>query len=234
MKNIEKSRGFTVVEIVLVIVVIGLLGYISYTAWRAMDKKADSQTSQTDTDKKDEKQAATDPYMGWKEYCSSAGGYCLKYPSDWTLSEEETPDPAIKAARFTPSDDEFTVQYNPFLSGIGGAVEPGTAFFTTFSLTKLSGVNGLNIAQGVYINKSVSTQYSPMWFIVRDADVDTYGLKEGETSDVGFFVPRLADTQTFGIRTNKLFTSTAEAKEWFKGKNLETTKLIFESFSVKN
>lgn len=230
--NSKQTNGFTIVEIVLIIAVLGLLGYIGYTAWQTASKKTDSQTTQT-TGQKEEKKTIADPYAGWKEYCSAAGGYCVKYPTDWVLSEEGTPDPAINAARFTPPAGDFTIQYNPFLDGIGGMAEPGTSLFTTLSVEKTPEVGGKNVVRGIHEDKSPGYEhFKPQVFVASDEDIATYKLHVGETTDVGFFVPRLAVSQVLSIQHGNKFTSRDEAKKWLNNtQNIDTAELILKSVS---
>jgi prepilin-type N-terminal cleavage/methylation domain-containing protein len=86
------QKGFSVVEVVIVLVVVGLIGGVGFMVYKNHNKKAVTNSAATTTSTKPtttETKPATkaDPYAGWKSFTSNAGGFSLKYPADWTITD---------------------------------------------------------------------------------------------------------------------------------------------------
>jgi predicted negative regulator of RcsB-dependent stress response len=72
----KNQKGFGVVEGLLILVIVGILGFTGWYVWHSKQatyktySNAANSASSTDSTAKQKK---TDPYAGWKQYCSDFG-----------------------------------------------------------------------------------------------------------------------------------------------------------------
>jgi hypothetical protein len=158
-----------------------------------------------------------DPYAGWLTYCSTSGGICFKYPSDWTLAKSTDPTSGTDRATVTNRAHDVVVVYTAYIYGIGGVCPPNTCFFTTDALTSLS--SGFKLVKGVFTNGG---PFLPMYFVASADTVQQYKLQVNQNVDVGFFAG-LFDSPLNRSKQEELrvapnpdngFASRAEAEAW--------------------
>jgi len=82
----NNNKGFTLVEVLLLIVVLILVGGIGYLGYKQVNKKSKTSTSST-TAATTAKNAAVDPYAGWKTGVLENEQITFKYPADWLLDD---------------------------------------------------------------------------------------------------------------------------------------------------
>jgi hypothetical protein len=84
------NKGFTLVEALLIVLVVAVIGFGGYYVWQNQRKDDTTKANSTSSTSPNSvtKSGSTDPYQGWKSYCSSLGGLCIKYPSSWTYAQD--------------------------------------------------------------------------------------------------------------------------------------------------
>jgi Tfp pilus assembly protein PilE len=152
MKKISKNqKGFSVVEAVLMLVIVVLIAVIGYMVYKNGNKTKTSssnttvKTTQSSTSKST---TATNPYAGWKQYCSSYEKSCFKYPSTWTFTNSctsSTPcDGSDNVGVTSPSNSQ--IGFTSAITGRGGDCANNIDSFVT-SVTPLPSVKGLYLVQ---------------------------------------------------------------------------------------
>lgn len=233
----RNNQGFSALETILLLVVVGVIGFLGWFVWQMNHNKKSTDTTKPKA-LQTNKPAAADPYAGWKQYCSTEAGYCLKYPSNWTVSEEDSNMPGYKNAAITAPDGGIKVSYNPNLSGIGGGC-PTNCYFTTTAITPIATAPTTNILQGVSSNDDTGGYY-PLWTVISDKGIADYKLKVGEKTNVGFFIADFShptknssNVQTLSVRTtgdNTQKTMT-DANAWFSDADVKTAAKILGSLT---
>ena len=87
MKKLKNQTGsaHVVIIIILIAAVLGLLGFVF---WQNFAKPKDNAASSAATSTTAKTTApTTDPYATWLTYTSNRGGFNIKYPSDWKISD---------------------------------------------------------------------------------------------------------------------------------------------------
>ena len=238
----RNQQGFSIVELLLVLILLSVVGGIGYVVYTGHHKTVTANTApapaaHTTTT------ARVDPYAGWQQYCSTPGGLCFKYPTNWKLASAETPDPTITGATLTSPSGNVTVQYVPVISGIGGDCNPNTCFFNALSITKPSGNNtgNLKLVKGIFTNKS-STAILANYFVSSDDIIANAKLAVGQNVDVGYFVDALTNPKGTGSGTEFLqvkptqdngFNTTAEATAWLSQPEVITGGQILASVTIQ-
>lgn len=70
------------------------------------------------------KATTTDPYAGWKEYCSQQEKSCFKYPSDWMTKDTGALGDSNGDGIQLTSPAGTVVRFQSSVSGIGGGCDP--------------------------------------------------------------------------------------------------------------
>ena len=90
LRNNEK--GFGAVEGLLIVVIVVLIGVVGWFVYKNHNKTTNNTTTSNTATTAPTKTASTpqsvDPYAGWKTYTSPDEKFTLKYPTDWTVSNE--------------------------------------------------------------------------------------------------------------------------------------------------
>ena len=87
MKKLNNQTGsaHVIIIIILIAAVLGLLGFVF---WQNFAKPKDNAASSAATSTTVKTTAPiTDPYATWLTYTSNRGGFNIKYPSDWKISD---------------------------------------------------------------------------------------------------------------------------------------------------
>ncbi len=83
------QSGFTIVEVVIVVLVIATVGLVGLSAWRSRhNKNSGNNVSVTSSSSSSTSGKTTDVYAGWQTFKSSIGGFSVKYPSSWNVTEQ--------------------------------------------------------------------------------------------------------------------------------------------------
>ena len=99
MKKLNKNeQGFSAVEIVLVVVIVVLIGVVGYMVYKNHHKSKTADSATTSSSVKPPSTIKTsnatkqpvDPYAGWKSYTLQYEKLTLRYPSNWTVSDQST------------------------------------------------------------------------------------------------------------------------------------------------
>ncbi len=113
------QKGFSAVELVIILVIliaIGAAGWLVYQHnHKAKATSPISTPSTTRTSSNTKKTVATqpNPYQGWLSYCSSVGGLCVKYPSNWKLADVSNQGSNPEEEDITSPSGDVKVVYQP-------------------------------------------------------------------------------------------------------------------------
>ena len=176
------------------------------------------------------KTAVTDPYAGWKTYCDSVNKECLKYPSDWTFSDNSINQGGrqITDITLTPAKEDATVEYtNTYIK------DGGTDKFVPYILTDLKPVNSnLKIVGGYF----VTTPNNPFITLVDSSLLKSSPLTLNQPSDFTV-APRYSNQNAadkygsgnFQVSGLKI-TTAAQSQAWFNSTDAKQAVLILQSF----
>jgi hypothetical protein len=113
------QRGFGVVETLMLLVIIVLIGAAGWLVLKNHSKTVKSSNAQTTQSASTQSSAGPNQsqYAGWKSFCSSYGGLCLKYPVSWKLSQATSAPGASASGQevntITSPSTNVTVTYRP-------------------------------------------------------------------------------------------------------------------------
>lgn len=250
--NNKNQLGFNVVEGVIIVLVIAIVGFIGWRLYSQPSNKTNDATSISQNTSQTPKPtisspssgtaAPINPYIGWKAYCSTMGGLCLQYPTDWqekdTISQtSETTYTDI--ATITSPSGALAVVYNPFVSGVGGGCPDATCFFQTDSIdqTYIPNSIGLKVYKGVWTN---SSSIVPSYFISSDKQMSNYNLKLNKKVDVHFFYTMFTSAkdnksiEAISVRNipDSSYSSVSDAEAWFNKPEVITAGKILSSLTI--
>lgn len=228
----SQNRGFGAIGLILLVGVVAIIAGIG--VWVAFDYN--HQAIEMNAEGATHSSLNTRPtaaYAGWQTYCSTGGGICFKYPSDWTLAKSADPTGA-DLATVTNAAQDVQVAYTADVTGLGGHCNVNTCFFDADSLSSLS--TGFKVVKGVYTNKGTDTTITG-YFVASDDKLQQYKLQVNQNVDVGYFV-ELFDSPLDSSRSEQLhvkpvpengFASAADAEAWLAKPDVVTAGKIIGS-----
>ncbi len=257
----NNQEGFSAVEVVLVVVIVALIGVVGWLVYNHHKTTTVSTVSANSTKPTTSTNATTtptqpaSPYAGWQSFCSSYGGLCIKYPSNWklkTTSEAASTTINTQEADITSPSGNVTVEYQPYCTQLSAppsgiwtdnilSVTSPTStsdFKIVKSVSSYQGNNSSNISESLYLtSNSVIQQYG--------ISVGTHTNTTGNTDEAvaGFFAnakssaPSNLQCLNVGSLKNSTggnylnFSSAADAKAWFSNSEAVTAKQILSSTS---
>ena len=251
----NNESGFGVVEAALVLVVLILLGVSGWAIYRQQHKAtpAVKTTRTTSTAKAAVPRAPevpTNPYAGWKSYCSSYGGLCFKYPASWVF-EKKTYAPGTAPSQevdtiSSPSGDTV-VTYDPQSFAPFG--ESVTVHVVSVKSAPADGLEVVGLVQEV--SSGGSTQFDADYFVTAKSHAyacsphtpfapgaviksscepggGLYGFENPNT-------PSFKGYQTLDVSQKNAgqgtFDNLAEAQAWFDSSEIQTAGKILGSVS---
>jgi hypothetical protein len=116
----KNQKGFGAVEGLLILVIVGLIGFVGWYVWHSKNNankaltNAGVSSSATIT--------KTNPYAGWKQYCSNQEKSCFKYPLRWETKYIGAVDPSGDGIQLT-SPAGTVLWFQSAVSGLGGACD---------------------------------------------------------------------------------------------------------------
>lgn len=93
----RNENGFSLIESLLVLIIIGLIAFVGWYVWQSKHKTDKLLTTPSSSvtapvKKSKTKSSAADKYAGWKTYTLKYEKASIKYPADWTISEQSSSD----------------------------------------------------------------------------------------------------------------------------------------------
>jgi hypothetical protein len=240
------NKGFAPLLLLVAVVAVLVVGGGVYVY--RQNHKAKASVSTTGTVSKTAPRAGTkstatsDPYAGWKQYCSTYGGVCFKYPADWTTSEGQTSIADVSSLTVTSPTGKVKVEYSPADQGIGGACDPTECFFNTLSLDKplASNASNLEIVRGMSSDTSTNT-IVPFYYVTSSSQVTTQGLIVGKNVGTGLLGTEFPNPKVeSGIEhiqvwdtANTSYTSASDAQSWFSNAEVVTAGKILSTVTYQ-
>jgi cytoskeletal protein RodZ len=250
LKN--NQTGFGAIEILMLVVIVILIGAAGWIVLKDQNKaqtikknsKVSSSTNGSNSNGPNQKQ-----YNGWQSFCSSYGGLCLKYPSNWKFSQATyTPGQSSTGqevnAISSPSTN-VTVSYMP------SAQVSGTRRQEVIKVVGLTATNISNIEVVKLIDQlSGPTQYAVEDYVSLTSAAHTLNNTDlpftlGATINATFEPPYhqftnpqrpsdigqqlLAITVNNGNAGNNLFNTNADAQAWLNSSEVQTAGQILDS-----
>jgi len=246
-RNSLNTKGFGLVAILMIVVALVVVGGSGAYVYHRDHKSKSSAVSDSSTTTKTSTHtstttAATDPYAGWNQYCSSYGHLCFKYPTNWTTSQGETYLPDQNSLSITSPSGSVRIDYSPADQGIGGACDPAVCFFDTLSFTSPTGSNtgSLKIVEGIFNDKDTSA-ILPFYYVSTSAQISQQGLISGQNVGTGFLYTEFPNPSGSGIEhlqvrdadNNKTYASLDQAKAWFSNSEVTTAGKVLSSVELK-
>lgn|GEM_PF-2524796 len=250
----DNQKGFGALEVLMLLVIIILIGAAGWLVHKNQDKSH----SQDKTDKSLKANTSgqvlsgsapsSSLYNGWLSFCSSYGGLCLKYPTNWKLTQvANAPGTSANGQEvdtITSPSGSVKVLYMPS-AAVSGARRPET--INVISDTKTS-VSNLGVFQ--LIDQLSSSQFAVENFVtlttashaLNSADsVFSKGATISNTADPPyhqFTNPErpgdigqqlLAITGSSGDPAGNLFASSSAAQAWLSSAEVQTATQILSS-----
>jgi hypothetical protein len=224
MRHISlNNKGFAplllLVGVVAVLVVGGGGVYVYHQNHKAKAPVSSSTStgSKTTSTTSTKSTAASDPYAGWKQYCSAQEKSCFKYPADWTTKNVGAVDPAGDGIQLT-SPGGTVIWFQSAVSGLGGACQPGTP--------------------DVYIQKVIAEPHVSNLYVVESGTQSTtnhIGLVNGTNGKA----PQTGDTSSCISATTFTSEHDPSVYAWLesngvdnlKAADLSTAELVLESYT---
>ena len=259
LKN--NQQGFSAVEVVLVVIIIALIGTVGWLVYKNHHKSTTASTASTTTVPTTSTKSTTtttqpvNPYAGWQSFCSSYGGLCLKYPSNWTLkttSEAASTTINTQEADITSPSGNVTVEYQPYCTQLS-APPAGTWTDNVLSVTSPTSTSDFKVVKAVSSYQgSSSSNISESLYLTSNSVIQQYGITVGShtntTGDTdeaaaGFFAnskssdPSNLQCMNVGSLKNSTggnylnFSSTSAAQAWFSNSEAVTANQILSSVS---
>jgi len=189
MKSIKKNQfGFGAVEVLLVLVIVAIIGAVGWYVWHSRNSgtSAASTTTATTPVATTTKPKTVDPYAGWKTATSPRAKFTIKYPSNWTYSEQLGDKDGVE--HITIDSSHFHITIDSFIGNHGGTDATGatanatcvdcTATNSSKSFT-VSGLGKVNLDNVIYTLDSGKGNA----LILRLAD-GTYGLLSPKATNI--------------------------------------------------
>jgi Tfp pilus assembly protein PilE len=242
MKRTKNETGFTIIEallVVLILVVIGAVGYMVYhndhntnSTNNTVSKSATSSSKST---------TATNPYAGWRQFCSSSGGLCLKYPSNWKLSGSDS-----NGYTITSPSGTTAVNYLPKgtpddgMYGYENATDCPSSILSVKPLT--TNASNLDIVQAITnctANVNDVTSSTPSSSVIPALSVASQGIKAGSTDSNSLNITLVNNNTTSTARqllylsnlSGATYVTSSAAQQWFSNIDVQTANKILSSTS---
>jgi len=244
----NEESGFSVVEVMIVLLLLVLIGAGGWLVYKGNHKT--TTTSHT-----------ANLYTGWRSFCSSYGGLCLRYPSDWTLSTKVegvapasniAPQPTTKEANITSPSGNVTVEYQPYCIQLAA---PPTGMYTddVLSVTTPSGAPNFKVVKAISSYQGGTSNISESLYLTSGAVVRQNSITVGAHTDTtgtideaaaGFFKntkslePNSLQCINVGSLRNSTrgnylnFSSTAAVRAWFSTNDAQIATQILDSVSI--
>jgi len=245
INNVDKNqKGFTAVEGLLIILILAVVGFGGYYVYHTNHKtKAAVSTTaakeSTASSNKSTVAKTTNPYAGWKTFCSTMGGLCLKYPTNWTfkqtlLSQSISPERDV----FTSPSGSVVVDYLP-RNGEGPTGNNSTVNIVSVNNTQES---DMDVVGAIIKNlDGTSPGYVAQLFVTGNPN----GYTTGQTLNNIYWpaIPEFSNAKLLGGKkvsrldveqansTNQMngFPTQASAQAWLDSSEVKTGQLILES-----
>lgn len=250
----NNQEGFSVVETLMLLIIIVLIGAAGWLVYRDNKKtptaiKVTTSTASSTTNTSSSAGPNQAQYAGWLSFCSSYGGLCLKYPSNWKLSQVSytpgtSPTTGQEVNTITSPSTTVTVSYMP------SALVTGSRRDETIKVVGVTATAISNLKVYKLIDQLSSSQYAVEDFVTLNSAAHaldtaatpfTAGAKIAagaeppyhqftnpeRPSDIGQQL--LAVTISNGNAGNNIFTSNAAAQAWLTSAEVVTASQILDS-----
>jgi hypothetical protein len=258
----SNETGFSAIEAILILVIIALLVFVGWFVWHSKqtaNKTLASATQATTVSKQQAKtgstsstKATTDPYAGWLSLCSTSGDLCVKYPSDWKLSQSQAQTQTQSVAEYTITNPagNVAVNYTPNSSGTGGG-NTTTGAYTNNVLSLISPtatadfkvVRGLTTEYQSWLDSGKQYSYYADYLLTSNAAVQQQGLSQGTNTGSDAIAYNFTNAKSSSPQVNQnlfvtipgnytdSFDSLAAAQAWLNSSDVKTAGQILASVS---
>ena len=176
------TKGFGLAGVLLTILVLVAVGGAGVYAYHRNHKaKTVSSNTGSSTTTKNPAPMPVDPYAGWKTYTAAAGGFTLKYPSDWYIADGGT-GPSYGEITIEPASSQSTTS-NAFRMTLrvganqDASYQPSAA--STGTVKQLT--NGVNLWTTSESNAAAGAAVCPVMEIINlDRTHFSYKLADGQ------------------------------------------------------
>ena len=248
MKKLHKdSSGFSVIEILIVLVVVAAIGLGGYFVAKHYNKKNTPTTSSSTLAKSSNV---------WKNYCDSVAKLCLKYPSNWSITDQslttvgtiqiiENPTATanatyanLLATSGNPPTEDTSDPLSSSAPSTNTSIDVSHPInFYVSSISNLTnGDTSYKVVGGYTMG---STNNIPSYFVVNTSTISSLALSVGQISKVQLPFNVIDSNQAghlilvgIGPITSKLYTP-AQAAAWFNSSDGKTSLQIMQSFYTK-
>jgi len=246
MKKIN-NKGFTLVETLLIILIVLITAFGGFFVWQNISKNKKPKDDSPKTAVTKTQPNKKDPYAGWKTACSDLGGLCMKYPSTWTYSQDNSsPETSISIEdnTFKNPADNFIVIYSPQYRIAGDGLEQTIKVVDVVS-TKAAGLSVFSIITERNDDfDSTGKKFIAYVFI----EVDSLrAMNDAKTQYVkgANFVAYERNLHRFNnpkkptqygnqfMQLQEQFSTYQSAQDWLNSPNVKTAGLIMQSTSYK-
>ena len=226
----RNTKGFALIGVILVIAAVVAAGVVGGYIWHVHHKPAargSDSLNKSSTQKPSTSQQSS-PYAGWGTYCDSMYKYCFKYPTDWKLTVETTPEELCAAGQITITNPtgSISMSYQNVNNHDGGVFA-----ITPISIDKLDVAGQELTVIGSYSDRGGSTL--PSYAIVDTSWLSTYPLAVGKSSqfpEPAEFTDQTTSKHCAGSFSIQPTDTPADAKAWFSTADAKVSLQILKSF----
>lgn len=249
----QNQRGFTAVEALIIIVVLAAIGVAGYFVAKHADTKntptAITQSTQTAS-------TTANPYAGWKSYCSSVEGVCLKFPTNWTLTVGSSANPNLLSNQAEITSPSGLVAVQSYWNAGGGAGDEPVAFanhIISITPTKATGISAVEAETTETVNASNdpnwdystrpvgSAEYLADYLLESNQEIQAAGVTAGSTTtgvgvigDDDFSSSNGGEALTITpSNTKNSFSSLVAVQAWLSEPEVKTAGQIMSSVTEK-
>jgi prepilin-type N-terminal cleavage/methylation domain-containing protein len=246
----NNQSGFTVIETLIVLLVVAAIALAGVLVYRHDHKTKTVNASTTASTTKPKVTVSTNnktvatvnPYAGWKSYCSSDGGLCIKYPTNWTYANVSNQGSNPEEYTFTSPDNKIDVIYEPndqlpLTAGQASTVDVLSSMSPTsttdFKVIQAIETQKNSVSVGYFLTSNSVAQQFSLTLGTHTSNQDVIGQASFFQNSKGtnpsynqtIYVAEPPNPYVSSVSTN------TEAKSWFSSSDVKVAGQILESAS---
>lgn len=141
---IKNQKGFSGLEVILMIALTGVIVGVGVYVFTQRTNSSSKEVKQSN-----DSSQSKDAYKGWSTYSSDKSNISFKYPSSWTMAEEDGFEGGKEVTLTGPNG--LKLAYVDSLGGLGGGCDPETPHII------VTNAKPLKSAKGVYLVENPGT-----------------------------------------------------------------------------